>query len=258
VEGRRPWFLAAAALGLVGVAVSGAVAASRPAGDRADAYRAGGASTLLIVGLVVAIGLGATAVQRDAASGWLGLLVGAGARRGRLAVARALGRVALLLATVAVWGVALQVGSAALGRGLDGPLAVHTCAMAENLTLALLAAAALAPIFGPIVCGVFALVVVAASQAFVNLKAAADQSVIGAVTKPAVNAGYYLLPRAVGSPMIVALQARGEAGPAAPRLEVNGALVHVPAADVATVVWTLLWCGLFLAVLVAGLRRRAL
>src|SRR5262249_53656880 len=137
VEGRRPWFLAAASLGLVGVVVSGAVAAGRGGLDRTDAYRAGGATTLLVVGPGVAVGLGATAVQRDAASGWLGLLVGAGARRGRLALARGLARLALVLATVAVWGVALQVGSAALGEGLDGPLAVHTCAMAENLALAL-------------------------------------------------------------------------------------------------------------------------
>src|SRR5262249_47865711 len=53
VEGRRPWFLAAASLGLVGVAVSGAVAAGRGGLDRTDAYRAGGATTLLVVGLVV-------------------------------------------------------------------------------------------------------------------------------------------------------------------------------------------------------------
>jgi hypothetical protein len=58
--------------------------------------------------------------------------------------------------------------------------------------------------------------------------------------------------------MIVDLQARGQGGAAAPRLEINGALARVPAAGWDTILWTLLWCALFAGLCATGLRRRAL
>jgi hypothetical protein len=255
--GRRPWIAGATALGVLLVVVAALVAAAHEGGARVDSYRAGVASMLLLVGMLVAVCLGAAAVNRDADSGYLGLLVAAGAPRPETALARVAGRVAALLAVLVVWGLALQVGSLALGLGLDGPLAVHTLTMAENLALVLLAAAAMSAVLGPVVSGIFGVAVFVFAQGFVNLQAASDQGLIGGWSD-VVRAGYILLPRAIGSPMIVDLQARGQAGVAAPRFEVNQTIVHVPAADWYSVLWTLLWCVVFAGLVVGAMRRRPL
>ncbi len=130
--------------------------------------------------------------------------------------------------------------------------------MVENLILVLVSAAAVSTVLGPLVSGIVGVGVFVVAQAVVNLKAASDQSLIGAVARPIVRSAYYVFPRAVTSPMIVDLQARGQGSAAAPRLEINGALALVPAAGWATILWTLLWCALFAGLVVTGLRRRAL
>jgi hypothetical protein len=158
---------------------------------------------------------------------------------------------------VAAWGVALQVGSLALGLGLDGPLAVHTLAAAVGLLLAMLAAGAASSVVGPVPAGAFGLLIFISAQAAVNLKAAADQDLIG-TAEAAVSALYYIAPRAIVSPMISGLQARDVGGPAAPSLEINDNLVLVPASGWGSVAWTLAWCALLALACIGGLRRRPL
>ena len=239
------------------VVVIAAAAAADSGLEREDALRSDGAALLLLGGLVAAVGLGAGALNRDAAAGHLGLLVGSGASRREVAAAALLARVVALAAIVAAWGVALQVGSLALGLGLDGPLAVHTLAASVGLLLTLLAAGAASSVVGPVAAGAFGLVVFIAAQAAVNLKAAADQDLIG-TADAAVSAVYYVVPRAIVSPMISELQGRDVGGPAAPSLEINDNLVLVPASGWGSVVWTLAWCALLAIACVAGLRRRPL
>jgi hypothetical protein len=254
---RRPWLQAAAGAGIVAAAVVAAVAAADSGLAREDTLRSGGASLLLLGGLVVAVPLGAGALNRDAASGHLGLLVGSGASRAEVAAAACGARIAALAAIVGAWALALQGGSLALGLGLDGPLAVHSLAVAVSLLLTLLAAAAASSVVGPIAAGAFGLVVFVAAQAAVNLKAAADQDLIG-TADAAVSALYYLAPHAIVSPMISELQGRDQGGPAAPSLEINDNLVLVPASGWGSVVWTLAWCALLAIACAAGLRRRPL
>jgi len=110
---------------------------------------------------------------------------------------------------------------------------------------------------GPIAAGAFGVAVYVVAQAAVNLKAAADQGLIG-TADAGVSLLYYIAPRAVTSPMIAGLQARDAAGPAAPQVEINENVVLVPAAGWDTVVWTLAWCVLFALLCAAGLRRRPL
>jgi hypothetical protein len=95
------------------------------------------------------------------------------------------------------------------------------------------------------------------AQAAVNLKAAADQDLIG-TAGGLVNALYYVVPRAIVSPMIADLQARDVGGPAAPSLEINDNPVLVPASGWGSVLWTLAWCALLAIACVGGLRRRPL
>jgi hypothetical protein len=254
---RRRWLLAAAAAGLAVIVLTAALAAGDSGVERDDAFRSGGASLLLLGGLVVAVGLGAAALNRDADSGHLGILAAAGPGRARLAGAAVLARVAALAAVIAAWGVLLQLASAAIGRGLDGPLAVHTLSAAENLLLALLAAAAVSSVVGGIAAGICGVTLYVLAQAAVNLEAAADQDLIG-TAETGVRAAYVVLPRIVVSPMIFLLQARDEAGPAAPQMEINGTVVFVPASAWTSVVWTLAWCVAIGLLAAYGLRRRPL
>jgi hypothetical protein len=254
---RGPWLQAAAVAGAAIAVVAAAAAATDSGLAREDALRAGGASLLLLGGLVVAVPLGAGALNRDAATGHLGLLVGSGASRAEVAAAAVGARIAALAAVLVLWGLALQAGSLALGLGLDGPLAVHALAVAVGLLLTLLAAAAASSAVGPVAAGAFGLIAFIAAQAAVNLKAAADQDLIGTAGE-AVTAVYYVVPRAIVSPMISELQARDEGGPAAPSLEINDNPVLVPASGWGSVVWTLAWCALLAIACVAGLRRRPL
>ena len=95
------------------------------------------------------------------------------------------------------------------------------------------------------------------AQAAVNLKAAAGQGLIG-TADAGVRILYYVVPRTITSPMIADLQLRDAAGAAAPRVEVNGNTVLVPAAGWDAVAWTLAWCVLLGLLCAAGLRRRPL
>jgi hypothetical protein len=254
---RRPALRAAFAAGVLVIAIAGAVAASDDGLAREDALRRGTASLLLLGGLAAALWLGSAALNRDAGSGHLGLLAGSGATRPQLAAAALGSRLAALAAVLAAWAVAAQAASLALGLGLDGPLAVHALAVAEGLALTLLAAAAASGVVGSVAAGLFGAAVYVAAQAAVNLKAAADQGLIG-TADTLVDVLYHVVPRAIVSPMIAQLQIRDEAGPAAPRLEINDNVVLVPAAGWTTVLWTLAWCVLLGILCASGLRRRTL
>jgi hypothetical protein len=165
--------------------------------------------------------------------------------------------VAVLALALLAWGVVLQIGSAALGLGLDGPLAVHTLAVAVGLLLTLLACAAASSVVGPLAAGAFGVALYVTAQAAVNLKAAADQALIG-TADAGVNLLYNVAPRTITSPMLAELQLRDAAGAAAPRVEINDNTVIIPESGWNSVVWTLAWCVLLAVACAAGLRRRPL
>lgn len=252
---RRAWLQVAAAAGLALVVVIALVAASHEGMAREDSLRRGAAALLLLGGLAVAVTLGSPALNRGAETGHFGLLCGAGASRAQLVTAVVGARVAVLAAILAAWGVGLQLASAAVGLGLDGPLAVHALAVAVGLLLAMLAAAAAGAIVGPLAAGAFGLMVYVLAQAVVNLEAAAEQGLIGTAAD-GVRFLYYISPRAITSPMIADLQARDAGGAAAPQVEVNGNPVLLGASGWGSILWTLAWCLLFAALCGSGLRRR--
>ncbi len=254
---RRRWLWVAAAGGPLVVAIIAAVAAGGRAPAVGDDLRAGVASLLLLGGLAAALGLGGATLNRDADRGYLGLLAATGVGRPPIVVTTLAARLVALAALLAIWAVAAQVASTALGRGLDGPLIVHTLAMAELLALTLLAAAAASSVVGPAASAVAGAAVFVMAQAVANLKAAADDGVIGTAAGP-VKALHAVFPRAVTSPMIADLQARDVAGAAAPQIEINRNLVTVPPAGAGTVLLTLAWFSVFALLAVAGFRRRTL
>lgn len=252
---RRPWVQVGGAVGIALAVAAIVVAATHEGLAREDALRRGAASLLLLGGLAMALALGSAALNRDAHGGHLGALIGNGATRADLVWGALGARLAVLLAVVAAWTLAMQAGSLALGMGLDGPLAVHALAVAEGLALALIACAAASAVVAPAAAGLFGASVYIVAQAAVNLKAAADQGLIGTADM-LVTALYTFGPRAVTSPMIAEMQLREVAGPAAPRVEINDNTVAVPAAAWDTVAWTLLWCALLALLCIAGMRRR--
>ena len=252
---RRAWVQVVAATGTALAVVAVIVAATHEGMAREDSLRRGAASLLLLGGLTLAVALGSAALNRDAGGGHFGMLLGAGATRPQLVTGALGARLIALLGLVAAWTVVLQLGAVALGLGLDGPLAVHALAVGLGLSLALLASAAASSVVAPAAAGVFGAGVYVLAQAAVNLKAAADQDLIG-TADAGVTALYHVAPRAVTSPMIADLQLRDVAGPAAPRVEINQNTVIVPAAEWDTVIWTLAWCVLLGLLCVAGLRRR--
>jgi Cu-processing system permease protein len=246
---------------LAGIALAALIAANasgKSGLDQADALRSGAASLLLLGGLVVAVCLGAGAFANDASRGYLGLLVGTGAGPSAVGVGRALARLAALALVIAAWGAALQAGSALIGDGADGPLAVHTLSVFGNLVLVLCASAAMASVIGPVAAGVFGVGVYISAQAAVNLKAALDVGALSGDSGAIVTPIYALFPRALVSPMINEMQARGVAGPAAPALNVSGVEVVVPSSPWLSVIWTLMWAGIFAALAAYGVRRRQL
>lgn len=245
-------------LGLLGVALVAILAARHHGPARADDLRSGIAAILLYGGLVAACGLGATVVNRPANSGYTGLLVASGARRDEVAVASLLARLGALAACLAVWGLAGEVASVALGRGLDGPLSVHVLTMLPTLALSLAGAALASAAFAPFAAAVVGLSFHVVAQAIVNLKAASDARVIGDVARPAIGAAYAVFPRVVVSPMISDLQARDQAPLAAPRFEINDVVVTIPSAGGYSVLWVLLWVAMLGALAVLALRRRPL
>lgn len=254
---RRPWIAVAAGVGLVVVLLVAALAARAEGLAREVDLQAGVSSLLLLGGLVLAVGLGAGALNRDADTGRLGLLAAAGGGRASLAGAVVTGRVVGLLGVLAAWGVAGQLASLALGLGGDGPLAVHALTMGLNMVLALLASAVVSSVVGAIAAGAFGLGVFIVAQAVVNLEAAADQGLLG-TAESGVRAAWVILPRAIVSPMIFTLQAQDQAGAAAPPVEINGTMVLVPASTTRDVLWTLLWCAVIGVITALGLRRRTL
>lgn len=254
---RRRWLSAAVATGALVVAVVAGLAAGGATATERDDLRAGVAGLLVLGGLIVALGLGAAALNRDAERGYLGLLAATGVGRPRVVLESLAGRLVALAAVLAVWAVAAQIASLALGLGLDGPLLVHTFAMVELLALGLLAAAAASAVVGQVASFITGAAVAVIAQAVVNLKAAADDGVIGTAEGP-IRAFYAVLPRAITSPMISDLQARDVAGVAAPQIDINGNIVIVPPSGLASVLVTLVWLGIFALLAVAGFRRRTL
>lgn len=259
---RRRWYLFFAALGVLMVPVAALVAASHEGPVRADSYRAGAASLLLVGGLCVALGLGATTIARGGETGQLALLVSATGRRTEVTTGRIIARVVALAAALLVWAATLQVGSAAIGRGFDGPLAVHVAASFGTLTLVLLASAAISTVLGPFIAGLLGFFTHIVAQAVVNLEAAADLGLLNVWNRVA-HVAYNLFPRAIYSPMIVEMQNRGQGGPAAPQFEINqSGNVEIPvplhAASLGTVLFTLFWCAVLGWLCVMGMRRRTL
>lgn len=254
---RRRWILAVAGAGLLAALAATLVAAGEPESEQLDAYRRSAASLFLLGGLVAALPLGAGALRTEADRGTFALLLGSGARRGDLAWSRIGSRVVALAAILAVWMLGLQAGALALFGELDGALAVHGASMYVNLLLAAMAAAAAGTLVGPISAGIAGVVVFGAAQSVVNLRAAADQGVIGSGAD-LLQAAYWLLPRTVVSPMIADLQIRDAAGPAAPRFDINGIVVRLPDAGLDTWLWALGWCGLMALVAFSGVQRRQL
>jgi hypothetical protein len=254
---RRRWVQVALAAGVALAVVAALTAIGSEGVAREDELRRAAAALLLLGGLALAIALGSATLNLDAESGHLGLLAGAGASRPQLAAGAVGARIAVLAAALVAWGVVLQAGSLALGLGLDGPLAVHTLAVAVGLLLALLACAAASSVVGPAAAGAFGVSLYVLAQAAVNLKAAADQGLIG-TADAGVKLLYHIAPRTITSPMIADLQLRDAAGAAAPRVEINDNTVIVPASGWDSVAWTLAWCILLALACAAGLRRRPL
>jgi hypothetical protein len=254
---RRRWIWGVLAGGLVAIAIVALVAGVTVSQAQSDDYRSGAASLLLIGGLTLALCLGATTIFTGGITGGLGVLVGSGARRGELTMARVGARLAVLAIVLAIWCAALQSGSLAIGRGWDGPLAVHVAASGEMHAAVLLATAAVSTVLGPFVAGFVGLLVHITAQAVTNLEAAADLGRLGSSNRLA-HVAYNLLPRSVPSPMIVALQNRGAGGPAAPQFEINSVPIPLRPAGLGTVLWMLFWCALFTALCVRGMRRRTL
>lgn len=255
----RVRWIRAALLGGVAVAALIALNASGESGiDRVDALRSGAASLLLLGGLAVAVCLGGGAFAHDASRGYLGLLVGSGATPSAVGAGRVAARLVVLAVVIAAWTAAVIAGGAVIGEGGDGPLAVHGLTVLGNLALVLCASAAMASVIGPIAAGVFGLMVYVSAQAAVNLKAALDSGAVNRDSQVIVEPFYAVFPRALVSPMINGMQERGVAGPAAPEVDVNGLEVVVPASTWASVVWTVMWTGIFLALAAYGVRRRQL
>lgn len=255
---RLRWLLAVAAAGvLIAVVIVADVAGAH--GDALhDPLRSHTASLLLLGGLVVAVGLGSGAFAADASRGYLGLLVGNGITPSHLGLGRVLARHTVLVAVIAAWTATVEVVSVVVGAGFDGDLMVHALTVLVNLMLVLGAAAAMASVIGPMAAGAFGVMVYVSAQAAVNLKAALDQHAISDGSNAFITGMYVLFPRALVSPMISLMQLRDVAGPAAPRVDVNGMPVLVPESTWPTVLWTLAWVAAVTAVAAYGVRRRQL
>ncbi len=252
---RRWWYSGLVAIGLLGMVVAVVGAWGKEGRPQADAFRADVASVYLLAGLALALTVGATTFWPAIQSGHLGLLTASGARRIEIALGRVLGRVVALLAAFALWIIGSQVASIVLDRGLDGPLTVHGLTMTVTVLFAMLAAAAMSTVMGPVVAGFVGMSAYIVIQAVVNLEAAADLGRLGSATGT-VHIAYDILPRSILSPMIVDMHNRGTGGPASPQLEINDIPVTVFASGWGSVVWTLLWCAVMVGLCNLGTRRR--
>jgi hypothetical protein len=252
---RRRWIGVAIAAGVAVAALIAAFASGEAGLAREDEMRQGAASLLLLGGLLVAAILGATALNRDSDSGHFGMLMGGGISRSALVAGALAARTLVLVVVVGVWGLALQGASVAIGLGADGELAVHTLVVGEALLFTMIAAAAASSVVGAVASALFAVSVYLTAQAMMNLKAAADQDLIG-TARSSINGAYYISPRVPTSPMLAELQERGAAGPAVPRVDINGNEVLLPASGWPTVAATLVWVAILAALAYAGMRRR--
>ena len=254
-EVRRRWFLGVVVAGIVAsvMVVIGATTAS----NIDDTFRSGGASVLLLGGLVVALGLGATAFWRDIQSGSLGLAAAAGAPRGVLSSSRVVSRLAMLAGVLAVWTFTLVVGGLVSGLGLHGPFITHALAEYVTLALTLLATAAASTVLGPWVAAIIGLMMHITAQATVNLSAAADVGRLGSANRLA-HVAYNMLPHTIVSPMIAEMQNRDAGGPAAPQFEINNVPVPIHPSTMGSVLWTIAWCAFLAWLCFVGIRRRNL
>ena len=249
--------LVALAAGVAIAVVCALVAIGSHGQAREDEFRRAAAALLLLGGLALAIALGSAALNTDADTGHLGLM----ARRGRLAAAG--GRRAR---SARGWPCSPPRSSrgASCSRSAaprsawawTAPWRSTRSPSREGLLLTLLACAAASSVVGPLAAGAFGVALYVTAQAAVNLKAAADQALIG-TADAGVNLLYYAAPRTITSPMLAELQLRDAAGAAAPRVEINGNTVIIPASGWDSVLWTLFWCALLALACVAGFRTAA-
>jgi hypothetical protein len=252
---RTRWLALAAAAGVLGAGLVALSAAGDEGAARSDTLQEGSTTLLLLGGLALAVALGAGALNRDSDSGHFGLLMGAGAGRPSIVVGTLVPRLVALCAVVAVWGAALLAAGGALGRGVDADLALHTAIVSLGLAMTLAATAAASSMVGRVAAGVFGVSVYVTAQAMMNLKAAADQDLIG-TARGGINAAHLLVPHVPTSPMLADLQARDAAGPAIPRIDINGNEVLLSASGAASMLWTIAWVAGFGLLAYAGMRRR--
>ncbi|MEQ8832942.1 MAG: hypothetical protein RIB67_00695 [Miltoncostaeaceae bacterium] len=252
---RRRWFLWALAAGPVAAVLIALSALGEQGLAREDDLRQGAATLLLLGGLAVAAALGAAALNTDSDSGHFGALLGNGASRVGLVAGALLARVAGLVAVLVVWGLSAQGASVAVSLGGDADLALHTALMGIALLLTLTAAAAGSSVVNPAVSAIFGVSVFITAQAMVNLKAAADQDIIG-TAGAGINGAYLISPRIPTSPLMEELQVRDATGPAVPRVDINGNEVLLQATGWQTAVWALGWCALLGLLAYLGMRRR--
>lgn len=255
---RRHWPAIVLVAGIAVIIAGAIIAATRSGMAQADTFRSWTAAVYLIGGLALAMGLGASAVNRDADGGWVGLQVCTGTPRVQVALGRVAGRIAVLISCFIAWAVGAIIVGAIMGLGFDAALLATAFAMLVNMILVTAVAAFASVALGPIASGTVGLLIFIFAQASVNLAAATDAGVIGTAWSPLIQVIYAVFPRAIVSPMLSAMQAQGTAGVAAPQFEINGNIVTIPAASLPTVVWTLLWCALLVAGTAGAMRRRAL
>lgn len=255
---RRRWFVAALVIGAAIIVAGAVLAGGREGLEALDTMRSWAAAVYLVGGLAVAATLGASAVNRDADGGWVGMQVATGTPRATVLLARIAGRLAALVATFAVWMAVAAIASAAIGQGGDGTLFVHGLAMFENMVLVLVTAALCSVALGPVASGIVAAFFYVSCLSLANLMAASNAEVIGTAWTGLITTLYLVFPRAITSPMLSEMQARGAAGVAGAQLEINGNVVLVPASSWLTVLWTLAWCGVLAWAAAVAFRRRAL
>lgn len=252
---RRRWLALALAGGVAYAVAVAALAAGDEGLARQDALRQGGVALMLLGGLALALALGGSSLNRDSDSGHFGMLMGAGVGRGSLVAGALLARAAALLFVLAVWAVALILGGAALGAGADGDMAVHAAVSALGLVLIMVVAAAASSVVGRAAAALFGVAVYVTVQGMMNLKAAADQNIIGTAAGT-IDAVHRLVPQFPTSPMLADLQARDAAGGAIPRIDINGNEVILTATGTFGIVWTLAWIVGLALLAYAGMRRR--
>lgn len=252
---RRRWFRLALAGGPVVVVLVALSVLGDEGLAREDGLSQGVATLLLLGGLTVAAALGGAALNTDSDSGHFGALLGNGASRVGLVAGALLARAAGLVAVLVVWGASAQGASLALSLGPDADLAVHTGLIGIALLLTLAAAAAGSSVVNPAASALFGLSVFVTAQAMMNLKAAADQGIIG-TAGAGINGAYLVSPRIPTSPLMEQLQLRDATGPAVPRVDINGNEVLLAATGWQTAVWALAWCAMLAGLAYLGMRRR--